>query len=197
MFAARVSGPSKRIIADTLDCAGPHRQNRCPGENQRPSDLAPRLPTALRRLTIGAMRDRLPLCTDQQVSVQKAFSADLEPAFGERPALHRLPAAMARRVHELAVLVRDRYEGHPERIWSEAKDAKELRANIASLPGFGEMKIKSLGAVLANRFGVKAARDLVPAHPTLGDVDSPQALVDYQSAKKAHKAQWTRMKAGS
>jgi hypothetical protein len=59
------------------------------------------------------------------------------------------------------------------------------------------MKIKALGAVLANRFGVEAARDLVPAHPTLGDVDSPQALADYQAAKRAHKAEWAAARAAT
>jgi hypothetical protein len=54
------------------------------------------------------------------------------------------------------------------------------------------MKVKALGAVLAQRFGVRAAEDLVPWHPTLGDVDSPQALADYQAAKKAHKQEWSR-----
>ena len=58
------------------------------------------------------------------------------------------------------------------------------------MPGFGDMKIKSLGAVLANRFGVEAARELVPSHPTLGNVDSAQALADYQEAKRTHKAEW-------
>jgi hypothetical protein len=50
--------------------------------------------------------------------------------------------------------------------------------------------------VLAKRFGVEVAEDLVPSHPTLGDVDSPQALADYQAAKKAHKAQWMASKSG-
>jgi hypothetical protein len=54
------------------------------------------------------------------------------------------------------------------------------------------MKIKALSAVLAKRFGVAAARDLVPPHPTLGDVDSAQALADYQAAKRAHKAEWAK-----
>jgi hypothetical protein len=53
------------------------------------------------------------------------------------------------------------------------------------------MKIKALGAVLAKRFGVKTAMELVPPHPTLGDVDSAQALADYQAAKKAHKLAWS------
>jgi uncharacterized HhH-GPD family protein len=148
---------------------------------------------------------------DQQVPVQKAFSgplalrerlgtidpetlasSDLEPAFRARPAIHRFPGSMAKRVHELAAHVCDRYEGDAARVWTDAADATELRANLAALPGFGEMKIKALGAVLANRFGVEAARELVPPHPTLGDVDSPQALADYQEAKRIHKAQWSK-----
>ncbi len=71
----------------------------------------------------------------------------------------------------------------------------ELRANLAALPGFGEMKVKALGAVLYKRFGVEVARDLVPSHPTLGDVDSKQALADYQAAKRAHKAEWVKARA--
>ena len=151
---------------------------------------------------------------DQQVTVQKAFmgplvlrerlgtldaariaEADLEPLFRERPAIHRFPGAMAQRVRDLAVHLLDRYDGDAARVWADAADAEELRANLAALPGFGEMKIKALGSVLYKRFGVEAARDLVPWHPTLGDVDSPQALLDYQAAKRAHKAEWSKGKA--
>jgi hypothetical protein len=99
---------------------------------------------------------------------------------------------MAQSVHDLAVHVRDEYAGDAARIWAEARDADALRANLAALPGFGEMKIKALGAVLAKRLGEDAARGLVPWHPTLGDVDSPQALADYQAAKRAHKAEWSK-----
>ena len=151
---------------------------------------------------------------DQQVSVQKAFSgplvlkerlgtldaatladADLEPVFREKPAIHRFPGNMAQRVHELAVHVRDTYDGEAARVWEDARDGAALRANIAALPGFGEMKIKALGAVLAKRFGVEAAQELVPWHPTLGDVDSAQALAEYQAAKRVHKAEWSKAKA--
>jgi uncharacterized HhH-GPD family protein len=151
---------------------------------------------------------------DQQVTVQKAFSgplvlrerlgsldaatlatADLEPIFRTPPAIHRFPGAMAQRVHELAVYVRDSYDGDAGRVWTGAADGDELRANLAALPGFGEMKVKALGSVLAKRFGVEAARELVPSHPTLGDVDSPQALAEYQSAKKLHKAEWSKVRA--
>jgi uncharacterized HhH-GPD family protein len=151
---------------------------------------------------------------DQQVPVQKAFTgplalrerlgsidaetlatADLEPVFRERPAIHRFPGAMAQRVHDLAVHVRDEYDGDAARVWTDAADADELRANLAALPGFGEMKVKALGAVLAKRFGVEAAAELVPWHPTLGDVDSPEALTEYQEAKRVHKAEWTKARA--
>jgi len=151
---------------------------------------------------------------DQQVTVQKAFSgpltlrerlgaldaatlaaADLEPLFREKPAIHRFPGSMAQRVHELAVHVRDRYDGDAARVWTDATDSQSLRENLAALPGFGEMKVKSLSAVLANHYGVGAAAELVPAHPTLGDVDSPQALADYQAAKRIHKAEWSKLKA--
>ena len=153
---------------------------------------------------------------DQRVTVMKAFqgplalkerlgaidaatlaSADLEPVFFEKPVIHRYPRSMAKRVHELAVHVRDRYDGDAARVWTDAADGPALRANLSALPGFGEMKVKALGAVLAKRFGVEAAQDLVPWHPTLGDVDSPQALEDYQEAKRVHKAEWAKLRAGS
>jgi uncharacterized HhH-GPD family protein len=152
---------------------------------------------------------------DQQVTVQQAFlgplrlkerlgtlepgavaKADLEPLFRQKPAIHRFPGAMAERVRELAATVADEYGGDASRIWSEAEDGADLRKRISALPGFGEMKIKSLGAVLAKQFDVAAADALAPAHPTLGDVDSPQALTEYQAAKKAHKAEWLASRSG-
>jgi uncharacterized HhH-GPD family protein len=150
---------------------------------------------------------------DQQVTVQQAFlgplrlkerlgtleprkvaKADLEPLFREKPAIHRFPGSMAERVRDLAETVTDEYGGDASRLWTEAADGDDLRRRIAELPGFGEMKVKSLGAVLAKRFGVPVAQELVPGHPTLGDVDSAQALTDYQAAKKAHKAEWLASK---
>jgi uncharacterized HhH-GPD family protein len=143
---------------------------------------------------------------DQQVTVQKAFAgpfvlrerlgsldpaelaaADLETAFREKPAIHRFPGAMAKRVRDLAEHIRDGYDGDAAAVWTRAADGSALRANLAALPGFGPMKVTSTAAVLAKRFGVAVARDLVPDHPTLGDVDSPQALTEYQAAKRAHK----------
>jgi uncharacterized HhH-GPD family protein len=146
---------------------------------------------------------------DQQVTVQKAFAGplevkrrlgafdaatlagtDLDPVFREKPAIHRFPGAMAERVRDLAAYLVEHYDGDAAAVWTSARSPEELRANIAALPGFGEMKVKSLGAVLAKRFGVQDAQPLVPSHPTLGDVDSPEALERYQEAKRLHKAQW-------
>ncbi|MBD0328851.1 MAG: DNA repair protein [Thermoleophilia bacterium] len=147
---------------------------------------------------------------DQQVSVPTAFAGPLklqqrlgtldprelaavepdrlEEAFRQRPAIHRFPGAMARRVQELAVHVAVELDGDARRLWADAGSADELRRRIEALPGFGEMKVKALGSVLARRFGVAAAEPLVPDRPTLGDVDSVEALEEYQAAKRAYKA---------
>jgi uncharacterized HhH-GPD family protein len=122
--------------------------------------------------------------------------AELEAAFRERPVVHRFPSSMARRVQELCATLVEDHDGRAERVWTDARDGDDLRARIGSLPGFGEMKIKALGSVLAKRFGVAAAEPLVPDHPTLGDVDSAEALERYQGWKREHKAQ-QRAQAGA
>jgi uncharacterized HhH-GPD family protein len=145
---------------------------------------------------------------DQQITVQQAFlgphrikqrlgtldpktlaAIDLEPVFKEKPAVHRYPGSMARRVQDLATHVVEEYDGDAARVWTDAADGAELRRRLAALPGFGDMKVRSVSAVLAKRFGVAAAQEIAPTHHTLGDVDSPQALVDYQPAKRAYKAE--------
>jgi len=143
---------------------------------------------------------------DQQVTVQKAFAGpyvlkqragtldpkklatmELTEVFSTPPAIHRFPGSMAKRVEELARVVVEDYSGDASRVWTEAADSAELKKRIGELPGFGDMKIKSLGAVLAKQFGVKAAEGLAPDHPTLGDVTSPEELDRYQSWKRAYK----------
>ena len=144
---------------------------------------------------------------DQQVPVQTAFSGPLkikqrlgtlelahrdpgevEAAFRETPAVHRFPGTMAKRVQELCAVVADEYGGDASRVWRDAAGGEDLRKRLSELPGFGEMKVKALSAVLTKRFGVEVARELAPSHPTLGDVDSLEALEAYQAKKRAHKA---------
>jgi len=144
---------------------------------------------------------------DQQVPVQTAFSGPLkikerlgtleiahldpgqvEAAFREKPAVHRFPGSMAVRAQDLAALVEEEYGGDASRLWCEASDADDLKKRISGLPGFGDMEIKALSAVLWKRFGVQAAEALTPPHPTLGDVDSREKLDWYQAKKREHKA---------
>lgn len=149
---------------------------------------------------------------DQQVTVQKAFSGPLElkrrlghldaariagmdPAaldvvFRERPALHRFPGAMAAKVQALCEAVARDFGNDPRTIWSDAPDGRSLEARLLSLPGIGDMKAKSLIAVLGKRFDVRPPgyEAVAPAWPTLGDVDSPDALASYQAGKRARKA---------
>jgi uncharacterized HhH-GPD family protein len=147
---------------------------------------------------------------DQQVTVPTAFTgplklrqrlgtldakriattdpAKLEELFRQKPAIHRFPGSMATRVQDLAATIAEDYGGDASRLWTEAADGADLKKRIAALPGFGDMKIRSLTAVLAKRYGVAAAAEVAPTHPTLGDVDSPEALAEYQEKKRAYKA---------
>jgi uncharacterized HhH-GPD family protein len=147
---------------------------------------------------------------DQQITVQTAFAgplklqrrlgtldagaiaatdpAELEVLFRTPPAIHRFPGSMAKRVHDLCAHVAEEYDEHAERVWTEAADAKDLERRIRALPGFGDMKVLALSAVLAKRFGVKVAEPLAPSFPTLGDVDSVEALEAYQAAKRAYRS---------
>jgi uncharacterized HhH-GPD family protein len=135
----------------------------------------------------GPLKLKQRLGTLDARAIAQADPARLEEIFREKPAIHRFPGSMAKRVQELAAVVDDEYGGKAERVWTDAADGTDLRKRISSLPGFGEMKIKALGAVLAKRFGVEVAQELVPNHPTLGDVDSLEALEEYQAKKRAHK----------
>jgi uncharacterized HhH-GPD family protein len=150
---------------------------------------------------------------DQQITVQKAFSGpaeirrrlghldasrmaamdpeELAAVFRQRPAIHRFPGAMAKRVQALCAFIAREYAGDAARVWTEARDGRDLKARLMALPSFGDMKVRSMLAVLANRFGVRPSgiEEVLPQHPTLGDVDSPEALESYQAKKRAYKAQ--------
>jgi uncharacterized HhH-GPD family protein len=150
---------------------------------------------------------------DQQVSVQKAFSGplelkrrlggvldaaaiagmdpgELEQAFRERPALHRFPGTMARRTQELCAALASEHGGDAARVWREAATGEELERRLLDLPGIGPMKARSLIAIVGKRFGVRPPgwEDVAPSYPTLGDVDSAEALEAYQAKKRAFKA---------
>jgi len=142
------------------------------------------VPTAF----LGPLKLKERLGTLDAAELAAMDPARLDAAFREKPAVHRFPGAMAARVHELCAVVQEEYGNDASRLWREAADSTDLRSRIEALPGFGQMKVKALGAVLYKRFGVEAARQLTPSHTTLGDVDSAEALEHYQAAKREHKA---------
>ena len=172
-------------------------------ENDEANELLARDPLAL---LVGFV-------LDQQVSVQKAFTGplelkrrlgrfdaasiagadpgELERVFREPPAIHRYPGVMAKRVQDLCAAVESEYAGDAARVWTEAEDGQELRRRLLELPGIGDMKARSLIAIVGKRLGYRPPgwEEVAPNHPTLGDVDSPEALERYQEAKRAHKSQ--------
>jgi uncharacterized HhH-GPD family protein len=144
---------------------------------------------------LGPLRLKQRLGTLDPAAVARTDPAQLEAVFKEKPAIHRFPGSMAGRVQELAAAIADEYDGKAERVWTEATDADDLRGRLGSLPGFGEMKVRTLGAVLEKRFGVASAQGMAPDRMTLGDVDSHESLAEYQAAKRAHKAAMRAAKA--
>jgi uncharacterized HhH-GPD family protein len=136
----------------------------------------------------GPLKLKQRLGTLEPGRIAKTDPAKLEAAFREKPAIHRFPGTMAQRVQDLALHVAAEYDGDAERVWRDAADGAELRRRLEALPGFGNMKVKAFSAVLAKRFGVATAQEIAPSHPTLGDVDSAEALAEYQAKKRAYKA---------
>jgi uncharacterized HhH-GPD family protein len=150
---------------------------------------------------------------DQQVTLQKAFSgpyelrrrvgtisardlanmdpARLEAAFRQRPALHRFPTNMARRVQELCLAVERDYAGDAGHIWSDEDSAGDVYRRLLALPGIGDMKARTIVAILVKRFGLQLEgwQQYVPPRMSLGDVDSAEKLAEYQAGKRAYKAQ--------
>jgi uncharacterized HhH-GPD family protein len=117
---------------------------------------------------------------DQQVPLEKAFSSPYElvlrlghepdaaelagydpealtEIFGQRPALHRFPKAMANRVQAVCQIITDRYADDPALLWSEASDGKDLLKRISELPGFGKQKAQIMVALLGKRYGIRPA----------------------------------------
>lgn len=148
---------------------------------------------------------------DQQITVQKAFRAgldlrsrvgtidaarlaamplpELEAAFSEKPALHRFPKAMAKRVRDAAQVMVDRYDGDAGRLWWEASDLADFRSRLDEVPGLKGHKWLSMASVLARRCGVPLTGwegDVMP-YGSLGDVGEPADLKRYQARKGVYK----------
>lgn len=169
-------------------------------------------PAANQLLETDALALMIGMVLDQQVKMEKAFGgpyelkqrlghldarkiASMDPErldkiFRERPALHRFPGSMARRVQAMSAAVVKDYGGDAESIWRDAKTGDELAARIRKLPGFGEMKSKILVAILAKKFGVKPPgweKHAATWH-SVADVDSPESMAEARAVKREMKA---------
>lgn len=166
-------------------------------------------PAANRLLETDPLALLIGLVLDQQVKMEKAFAgpyelkkrlghldaariARMDPdklaaVFKERPALHRFPGSMATRVQAMCRAVVEGYGGDAGAIWRDASDGAELAARIKKLPGFGEMKVKILVAVLAKKFGVKPRgwERYAASWHTVADVDSAETMAEAREVKRA------------
>ena len=120
---------------------------------------------------------------------------DFVAVCADKPAIHRFPAAMGRRIHELCGQLVERYEGDAEALWRDVQDADELHRRLRELPGYGEEKTKIFIAILGKRLDVRpdgwerVAAPFSDEQPrSVADVDSEESLGRVREWKKAMKA---------
>ena len=118
-----------------------------------------------------------------------------EAACREKPAIHRFPASMAKRIQALCQEIVDDHDGDAGAIWADGAPAAEVARRLRSLPGYGPEKTRIFLAILAKRFGVtpngweEAAGPFADKVPrSVADIDSPEALATVREWKKAQKA---------
>ncbi|HSY16115.1 MAG TPA: HhH-GPD-type base excision DNA repair protein [Jatrophihabitantaceae bacterium] len=146
---------------------------------------------------------------DQQIPMEKAFTspyvlrerlghdlhatelASYDPAafeeiFTRTPALHRFPAAMAKRVQLLASILVDRYDGDAAAVWTSAASGDELIAHIGELPGFGTQKARMFAALLGKQLKVrpKGWQEAADPYSAPGTFRSVADVVDAESLAK-------------
>ncbi len=169
-------------------------------------------PEANRLLEEDPLALLIGLVLDQQVKMEKAFAGPLElkrrldgrleaeaiarmdpealdEVFRRRPALHRFPGSMARRVQELCRKLVADYGGDAGAVWRDPASGKELARRLGTLPGFGEQKVRITVAVLAKKFGVRPTgweAEAASWH-TVADVDSPESMQEARDVKRAMK----------
>ena len=123
-------------------------------------------------------------------SIAEMDPETLEAAFKEKPAVHRFPGNMAKRVQAVAQFVAGEYDGDTTAIWADVDDADALLRRLKKLPGFGEYKARIYMAVLAQRFGVRPDgwEASLPDWPNISEIASPSDRADLRERKRAWKA---------
>src|SRR3954451_10967952 len=171
-------------------------------------------PDANRLLAEEPLAALLGMLLDQQVTMEWAFGAPLllkqrlgaehldagaiaamdpealEAVFRAKPALHRYPASMAKRAHDLCRHIVDNYDGRVEAIWSGVATAEELLARVQALPGFGKDKSRIWVGVLGKRLGVQPAgwETVAADWASIADVDAFERVAEIREKKRAVKA---------
>jgi uncharacterized HhH-GPD family protein len=142
----------------------------------------------------ATLEDRLGKPLDA-ATIARTDPERLEALFREKPALHRYPGSMAKRVHALCQHVVDEYDGDPTGIWADVDDGRALLKRLRALPGYGDQKARIFLALLGKQCGVtpdgwrEAAGDYGDdQYRSIADVTSPDALLKVREYKQAIKA---------
>ena len=166
-----------------------------------------------RLLARDALALLLGMLLDQQFPMERAFfgpyllaqrmGRDLDAAaiadfpeeelveiFRRPPVIHRYPASMAKRAQELCRVVRDRYDGSAETIWTTAADGRELLARLRDLPGFGEAKSRIFVGILGKRLEVAPTgwEEVAADWPSIADVAVWEDVLVIREQKRLMKA---------
>ncbi|MFJ8882146.1 HhH-GPD-type base excision DNA repair protein [Streptomyces sp. NPDC102402] len=116
--------------------------------------------------------------------------------FTEKPALHRYPGSMAKRVQQLCQFLVAEYDGRAEAVWEDAATGADLLKRLNALPGFGTQKAQIFLALLGKQLGVRPAgwREAAGAygeegsHRSVADITGPESLAEVRAYKQQAKA---------
>jgi uncharacterized HhH-GPD family protein len=131
----------------------------------------------------------------EPAAIAAADPAEFKALCSTPPAIHRFPGSMAERLQTLAAIVEERYDGHAERLWTEASSGADLVERLMELPGFGRQKAQIFAALLAKQLGVRpegweaAVGDYaLPGHRSVADVTGSESLAKVRAYKQEKKA---------
>jgi uncharacterized HhH-GPD family protein len=176
-------------------------------------------PEADRLLTKDPLALLIGMVLDQQIPLERAFRSPLDlrdrldgmldpgaiaamdpdalaAVFSAKPALHRFPGSMARRVQELCRMIVSEFGGDAAAVWETAPDGAALLARVKALPGFGEQKARIFVALIGKQLGIRpdgweAASTPFGApgtYQSIADIDSPESLAKVRHYKQQVKA---------
>jgi uncharacterized HhH-GPD family protein len=113
----------------------------------------------------------------------------------EKPAIHRFPASLGQRIHELCTVIVERYDGDGAKVWAGVTDGTELYDRLHALPGYGEEKSRIFVAILGKSQGItpegwrQAAGKFGDDTPrSVADITGPESLAKVRDWKRAQKA---------